>query len=86
MRANVLQYEPHTALFVKDNDALIFYRAIADFALNGFLSNHGKLYFEINENLDKEVEELLRSKGFQNILIKNDIFNKPRILTCQLIN
>jgi release factor glutamine methyltransferase len=86
MQPNVLQYEPHSALFVKDNDPLVFYKAISEFAKNEHLRNNGKLYFEINENLDKDVADLLKSKGFQNIIIKNDIFNKPRIITCQLIN
>ena len=62
MQANVLQYEPQMALFVKDNDPLIFYKAIIDFALKGYLSNNGKLYFEINENLDKEVERFIKIK------------------------
>ena len=77
MSKNVLDYEPHLALFVKDNDALIFYKAIADFALYN-LSSNGKLYFEINEALGNEVKKLLEEKGLKNVEIKKDMSGKNR--------
>ena len=58
MHKNVLQHEPHIALFVTDEDALLFYRTIAAFGLQ-HLNEHGKLFFEINEAMGKEVHDLL---------------------------
>ena len=84
MLANVLEYEPHEALFVKDTDALKYYKAIAEFALKGNLAKNGRLYFEINENLGNEVIEFLKSKGFCNIALKNDLNDKPRMISCNL--
>lgn len=78
MSKNVLDYEPHLALFVNDNDPLVFYKAIADFALQN-LSASGKLYFEINEKLGSEVKNLLDKKGFKNVEIKKDMSGKERI-------
>lgn len=73
MRPNVLNFEPATALFVPDNDPLIFYRRIA--------SLHGKyLFFEINEAFAAEMESLLREQGYTAITITNDIYGKPRII------
>lgn len=78
MSKNVLNYEPHIALFVNDNDAFVFYNAIADFALTS-LSPNGKLYFEINESLGSEIKKLLKAKGFKNVEIKKDMSGKDRI-------
>lgn len=78
MSKNVLDYEPHLALFVNDNDALVFYKAIVDFALQN-LSKDGKLYFEINESLGSEVKKLLEGKGFKKVGIKKDMSGKDRI-------
>ncbi len=79
MFKNVIDYEPHIALFVPDTDPLIFYRAIADLAINR-LKPGGHLYFEINEKLGYETVELLKSKGFINITLKNDINGKERMI------
>lgn len=75
MQAQVTQHEPHLALFVSDEDSLIFYDRIADFALEK-LSANGLLYFEINQNLAQETKTLLESKGFEVSLLKdlNDNF------------
>lgn len=78
MDDNVLRYEPHTALFVSDNDPLIFYRAIAEFAVS-HLNAHGKLYFEINEALGKEMTDMLEELNFSNVEIIKDIHGKNRI-------
>jgi release factor glutamine methyltransferase len=78
MSSNVLDYEPHIALFVEDNDPLLFYKIIADFAFNN-LSPQGKLYFEINESLGADVKKLLEEKGFKNTEVKKDMSGKDRI-------
>jgi len=80
MEKNVLDHEPHTALFVTDHDPLIFYRTITDFALC-YLKKDGKLYFEINENTGNEMVDLLTLKGFQNIQLIQDINGKNRIIS-----
>ena len=78
MSKNVVDYEPHLALFVKDEDSLVFYKAIADFALEN-LSPSGKLYFEINEALGNDIKKILIEKGFKNVEIKKDMSGKERI-------
>jgi release factor glutamine methyltransferase len=75
----VKDFEPHLALFVPDNDALLFYRKLADFAKT-HLTTGGSLFAEINENLAKEVEELFQSKGFTSIEIKKDMQGKDRMI------
>ena len=79
MSKNVLDYEPHIALFIEDDDALKFYKAISDFALEN-LSENGKLYFEINEALGSDLKKLLEKKGLKNVLIKKDMSGKDRIV------
>jgi release factor glutamine methyltransferase len=79
MHTNVNDFEPHTALFVPDNDPLIFYKAIADFALKN-LSENGKLFFEINESLGNETVELLKGKGFKNIDLRKDMSGRDRMV------
>ena len=79
MQKNVLEYEPHIALFVKDNDALIFYSAIINFAKKN-LKNNGYIYFEINEALAQSVALLLNENNFSGIEIYKDIFGKDRII------
>ncbi len=79
IKDNVLKYEPHTALFVSDVDPLIFYRNIASFSLM-HLNKGGKIYFEINEALGKEMKEMMYNMGFSSICIIKDINNKDRIL------
>ena len=78
---NVLEYEPHLALFVEDNDALIFYKKIAKLATKN-LSENGQLYFEINQYLGKEMIELLEKYDFKNIELKKDIYENDRMIRC----
>jgi release factor glutamine methyltransferase len=79
MHPNVLDHEPHQALFVSNENPLIFYEAIADFAMVQ-LSNEGLLFFEINEYLGKETIDLLKDKGFINIQLKKDMQGKERMI------
>lgn len=80
MQKNVLENEPHLALFVKDEDALIFYRAIIDFAKKHF-KPEGFIYFEINEAFGSELVELLKQNNFSQIKIIKDISGKDRIVS-----
>ncbi|WP_454802540.1 peptide chain release factor N(5)-glutamine methyltransferase [Mucilaginibacter phyllosphaerae] len=79
MHQNVTNFEPHNALFVPQNDPLVFYKAIADFAV-GRLSNNGLLFFEINENFGKETIELLSNKGFINTELRQDMSGRDRMI------
>lgn len=79
MKKNVLQYEPNQALFVKDNDPLLFYRKIIAFAQEHLLAN-GKVYFEINEKMSLELSALLTKFNYQQIEVKNDLFGRPRMV------
>lgn len=79
MHTNVLEFEPHTALFVPDEDALLFYRKIADFAL-AHLHVSGFLFFEINEALGNAVCDMLAAKGFIDIELKKDLQSKDRMV------
>ena len=83
IKKNVLDYEPHLALFVEDTDALLFYRKIAQLALEN-LSPNGLLFFEINQYLGKETVELLESLGFKNIELKKDIYGNNRMIKCSI--
>jgi release factor glutamine methyltransferase len=83
MHTNVTDFEPHTALFVPEHDPLLFYRAIADFAL-GNLNPGGQLFFEINEALGKETVQLLADKGFKDIELRKDMSGRDRMIFCQL--
>ena len=76
---NVLENEPHLALFVKDDDALQFYKAISRFSNNN-LSEEGLLFFEINEYLGNEMIQLLEKDNFNNIELKKDMFGKNRMI------
>jgi release factor glutamine methyltransferase len=78
MRPNVLNYEPHTALFVPDNDALVFYKAIAKFGKD-HLNHNGIIYTEIHEDLGDSVSALFRSNGY-NTELKKDMQGKERML------
>jgi len=79
MAANVLRFEPHSALFVPDDDALKFYAAIADFAISN-LADKGKIYLEINENLAYETQHLFKQKGFAFSELRKDLNGKDRML------
>ena len=82
MDANVLDYEPHLALFVPDNDPLLFYRAIAAYATE-HLNPSGSLYFEINEAYPNETASLLEETGFCQVSIHPDNFGKQRFISAQ---
>lgn len=79
MHINVLDYEPHEALFVPDDDPVVFYNLIADFAAI-HLNPRGSLYFELNPHTANEVHQLLKTKGFTDIVVVNDIRGLPRMM------
>jgi len=79
MHANVLDHEPHSALFVENDDALIFYRKISELAMVALIPG-GKLYFEINQYLGDETVALLKNKGFSEIELRQDIFGNDRMI------
>ena len=79
MNENVINYEPHTALFVADNDPLIFYKAIADFA-NEKLNDGGNIFVELHEDLSNSVTELFKSNGFPATELRKDMQGKERML------
>jgi release factor glutamine methyltransferase len=79
MAKNVLDFEPHPALFVTDSDPLVYYRAILNLA-EKFLLPHGRLYFEINEVMGKSLFQLFESSDYSEIEIIPDINNKDRII------
>ena len=79
IKKNVLDYEPHLALFVEDNDALVFYRKIAILAQQN-LSENGQLYFEINQYLGDETKDLLEKMNFKNIELRRDIYDNDRMM------
>jgi release factor glutamine methyltransferase len=79
MHKNVTDFEPHTALFVPEDDPLVFYKAIANFAVKNLVQN-GLLFFEINESYGKEIVELLADKGFKNIELRKDMSGRDRMI------
>lgn len=83
MRRNVTDYEPHTALFVPDNDPILFYRSIARIALK-MLKAEGKLYFEIYESLADEMQRMLHDEGYEEIVVREDFRGKPRMICAKL--
>lgn len=83
IKKNVLNYEPHLALFVEDNDALLFYRKIAQLAKESLQPN-GLLFFEINQYLGKETVELLENLGFKNIKLRKDLKGNYRMIKCSV--
>jgi len=82
MMPNVLDYEPSLALFVDDEDPLIFYRTIARFAQKNLVDD-GMLFFEINRKFGKETVDLLASMGFVDIVPKKDISGNDRFIKCK---
>jgi release factor glutamine methyltransferase len=82
IKPNVLEFEPHLALFVEDTDALLFYRKITQLAKN-HLSESGKLYFEINQYLGKETVALVESFGFKNVQLLKDIYGNDRMISAE---
>ena len=79
MDDNVLLHEPHTALFVPDDDPLRFYRAIARYALSS-LSNGGSLLFECNTRYAEATGEMMREMGFEDVTVNDDCFGLPRFV------
>ncbi len=84
MSDHVLQYEPHKALFVPDDDALLFYRKIADFSLQ-HLNKNGVVYLEINQQQGKETTELFQQKGF-SVELKKDMSGNERMVKAVVNN
>ena len=80
MKSNVIDYEPHLALFVSDDDPLIFYKRLAILAKKS-LKKSGKIYLEINEKLSNETAELLELQGFHEIRVKKDLNDRFRMIT-----
>ena len=83
IKKNVLDNEPHLALFVNDNDALIFYRKIAELAQKN-LSQNGQLFFEINQYLGTETVDLIEKKNFKKIELRKDIYGNDRMIQCEI--
>jgi release factor glutamine methyltransferase len=83
IKNNVLKNEPQLALFVADENPLIFYNKIAYLAKQQ-LSKNGMLFFEINQYLGKETVNMLAKKGFKNIQLKKDLFGNDRMIKCVL--
>jgi release factor glutamine methyltransferase len=79
MKCNVLDYEPHQALFVPDDDPILFYRRIAEFSLDKLIEN-GLLYFEINALYGEIISRMLHQKGFRNIELSCDLSGKERFI------
>lgn len=80
MERNVLDYEPHSALFVPNDDPMLFYRPIAAYASRS-LKNGGRLYLEINRAMAQQVSDILRQAGLSNIHIHNDFNGNNRFIT-----
>lgn len=85
IKKNVLAYEPHLALFVADDNALVFYRKIAALAQK-HLAEAGYLYYEINQYLGKETVALLESFHFKNTQLRKDIYGNDRMTKSQKLN
>ncbi len=79
MQPNVLRFEPHQALFVEDNDPLLFYRAIADFGRT-HLNSNGRCYVEINEHFGAETKKLFEEYGYSDVELRKDIHGKDRFV------
>ena len=79
---NVKEYEPSLALFVPNNNPLVFYKAIGEFT-NTYLKEKGSLYLEINQYLGLETKSLFQHLNFSKIELKKDIFENDRMIKCQ---
>lgn len=82
IRTNVLDYEPHLALFVKDNDPLVFYLKITDLAKSA-LKRNGTLYFEINQYLGDETRAMISEKGFEEVFLRKDLYGNDRMIKAE---
>jgi release factor glutamine methyltransferase len=83
MELHVIDFEPEKALFVADEDPLLFYKKIVKFAKIN-LSEKGLLYLEIHENLGRDVQALLKQEGWQHIKIHVDLQGKDRMVTASI--
>jgi len=79
MQKNVLEYEPEMALFVEDENPLVFYKAIAEISKT-LLKDKGCIYLEINEAFGNETVQMLKDQGFMDVELKDDLFGKPRMV------
>lgn len=84
MHINVTHHEPHIALFVEDNNPLLFYRAIAR-AAKEILSDNGYLMFEIHSPLAEECAQMLKDEEYSEIEIRKDFFGRDRMICCQTL-
>lgn len=82
MEQNVTQWEPHTALFVPDDDALRFYRAVAEIGQTDALSPGGCIYVEINQTLGRETVALFEAYGYRDVVLRKDIYGNDRMIKC----
>ena len=82
MELHVTEWEPHTALFVPDDDALRFYRAIAKIGQTDALKPGGHIYIEINQALGKETAELFEGYGYHDVTLRKDIYGNDRMIHC----
>ena len=85
METNVLRYEPHTALFVPDDDPLLFYRQIAKLG-KVMLKPDGLLAFEINQSFGLDTKQLLKEQGYQEVEVEKDLSRKDRFVFAKTIN
>ena len=83
MEHNVLDYEPHEAIFVRDDDPLVFYKRIALIGKEG-LEKEGLMYLEINPLMCEELSELMKNEGYRDVELIRDTFGKLRFLKCRL--
>ena len=83
IKPNVLEYEPHLALFVDDLDALLFYRKITELATKN-LNPNGQLFFEINQYLGKETAALIEAYGFNQVELHKDIYGNDRMISASI--
>jgi len=81
IKQNVLDYEPHLALFVEDANPLLFYHRIALLA-KANLPRNGKLYFEINQYMGAETVQMLKDLGFNNVVLRQDMYGNDRMVSC----
>ncbi|GHE30499.1 peptide chain release factor N(5)-glutamine methyltransferase [Sphingobacterium griseoflavum] len=84
MHSNVLQYEPHLALFVEEHNPLLFYDVAADLAKK-HMESHGALFFEINQYLAEQTVDLLRKKGFGRLRLRKDLNHAARMISAKQI-
>ncbi|KFB02160.1 glutamine methyltransferase [Mangrovimonas yunxiaonensis] len=82
MKKNVLDYEPDLALFVADDNPLVFYRAITQLAVD-MLQPNGQLFFEINQYLGAEMQQMVKTYPFKHIALRQDMFGKDRMLKAE---